>query len=117
MTLELEDVREFLKDMTHRELVEEFSELFTLSDIVREYTTDEILDGIDVNYVIEYLRGLDYYVKDSEEDAFNELFKNDYLSDGMDIGRFRRVDCIRMIIKIVDNEGWLHLHNLIESKN
>lgn len=115
MTLELEDVREFLKDMTHRELVEEFSELFTLSDIAGEYTPNKILDDIDVNCVIEYLQGLDYYVKDSREDAFNELFKDDFLSDGMDIGRFRRTDCIKMINKIVDNKGWLHLHNLIES--
>jgi hypothetical protein len=115
MTLEFEDVRKFLKDMTRRELVEEFNELFTLDTIVRKYTPDEILDGIDVNYVIEYLRGLDYYVKDSREDAFNELFKNDCLSDGMDIGRFRRVDCINMINEIVDREGWLHLHNLIQS--
>lgn len=105
MNTTLEDVREFLKDKTQRELVEEFSELFTLSDLSRKYTPNEILDYIGVNYVIEYLQDLDYCVKDSA----------DCISDGTDIGRFRRADCIKMINEIVDNEGWLRLHNLIES--
>jgi hypothetical protein len=115
MTLKLEDVRDFLTYMSHRELVEEFSELYTLNDIAREYLPYELLDCVDHDEIAEYLRGLDYYVKDSKEDAFDELCKTEPLSDGMDIGRFRRADCIKMINEIVDNEGWLRLHNLIES--
>lgn len=110
---EREKKQEVLKQFLYKYSIDE------IMDILKyQYIDEDILDELDEDDMVEYLTDKNYFVADNEDDAVKQLKDDGWVEvpfgkDNPRLPNFRKQDCIEILEKITEKEGWNDIYDIL----